>query len=222
MSTAKKGRKVLILSGGSIDAGFARKYIEEQPFDLVISADSGIDFCRKAELMPDLILGDFDSASPQSMAFFKEKCPERIETFPARKDWTDTELAVKRAIREGAGEITMLGATGTRLDHVLGNIHLLKQAMEAGVACVLVDPHNRIRMTDRSMKLSGREQFGTYVSLIPFTPQVKGLTLRGFAYNVENVTLESGKSLGVSNEITGEEGVIAFQDGILLVIESRD
>ena len=99
MDTAENRKHVLILSGGRIDPEFARDYLKDKHYDLIISADSGIDFCRQAELMPDVILGDFDSASPQAMAFYKGECPERIETFPARKDWTDTELAV----RESAG-----------------------------------------------------------------------------------------------------------------------
>src|SRR5699024_9694989 len=118
MDTAENRKHVLILSGGRIDPEFARDYLKDKHYDLIISADSGIDFCRQAELMPDVILGDFDSASPQAMAFYKGECPERIETFPARKDWTDTELAVRKALEAGAGQITVLGATGTRLDHV--------------------------------------------------------------------------------------------------------
>ncbi len=222
MDTAENRKHVLILSGGRIDPEFARDYLKDKHYDLIISADSGIDFCRQAELMPDVILGDFDSASPQAMAFYKGECPERIETFPARKDWTDTELAVRKALEAGAGQITVLGATGTRLDHVLGNIQLLKQALDAGAECVLVDAHNRIRMTDRSLILQKKEQFGTYVSLIPFTPQVTGLTLRGFSYDVDQAVLESGRTLGISNEICREEAKIDLESGILLVMESRD
>ena len=222
MAASDREKHVLIISGGSIDVAFARAYIRERQFDMVISADSGMEFCREAELLPDLILGDFDSASPQTLAFFKKECPERIETFPARKDWTDTELAIIKALDAGAGKITVLGGTGTRLDHVLGNIHLLKKALDAGAECVLADAHNRIRMTAGTLKLNKKEQFGKYVSLVPFTSQITGLTLRGFAYNVDNVTLTAGTSLGISNEIQAEEAVIDFQEGILLVMESRD
>lgn len=86
MAASDREKHVLIISGGSIDAAFARAYIRERQFDMVISADSGMEFCREAELLPDLILGDFDSASPQTLAFFQKECPERIETFPARKE----------------------------------------------------------------------------------------------------------------------------------------
>ena len=78
MDTAENRKHVLILSGGRIDPEFARDYLKDKHYDLIISADSGIDFCRQAELMPDVILVDFDSASPQAMAFYKGECPERI------------------------------------------------------------------------------------------------------------------------------------------------
>ena len=212
----------LIVTGGHIDLPFAKNQIERGSWDFVVCADSGMDFCRKAGLLPDVILGDFDSADPETLRFFRGRFPDRIFTFPAQKDETDTELALQYAIREGAEHITVLGATGSRLDHVLGNIHLLKQAMDAGTDCCLLDAHNRIRMIRQSLLIRRDGQFGRYVSLIPFTPEVRGLTLTGFAYDVSDFSLTSGKARGVSNEIREEEARIEMKSGILLVIESRD
>ncbi len=212
----------LIIAGGHIDLPFAEKVLKSQAWDLVICADAGLHFCLETGVTPDLVLGDFDSAKSPDLEAFCARWPERIETFPAEKDETDTELALDAAIRAGADEVTILGATGTRLDHVLGNVQLLARALDAGVACFLLDPHNRVRMVTDGLTLQRREQFGHYVSLLPFTSSVEGLTLRGFAYEVEDFTLRSGTSRGISNEIRGEEGVISFTDGILLVIESRD
>lgn len=213
---------VLIITGGSIDLAFAKIYIDEQEWNFVISADSGMEFCRKAEILPDMILGDFDSADPDTLKLFQKKCPERILKFPAEKDETDTELAIMKAIEAEADHITILGGTGSRLDHVLGNIHLLKMAMDAGVECCMIDRHNRIRMIQSSFELKKKEQFGKYISLIPFTPRVEGLTLSGFAYEVKDFTLNSGKARGVSNEIVSETAKIDLKKGILLVIESAD
>lgn len=213
---------VLIVTGGTIDASFAKQYAAKRKWDFIISADSGMEFCRDAGIMPDMLLGDFDSAKPETLAYFRAQCPERIRTFPSQKDETDTELAIKKAIEAGAGEITVLGGTGSRLDHVLGNIQLLKIALDAGVDCLIVDAHNRLRMIDKGLELKKSEQFGHYVSLIPFTPQVTGVTLTGFFYPLNDFTLTTGKALGVSNEITEEKAVIDLKDGILLVIESDD
>ena len=159
----------LIVTGGTIQSEFAARYIEEREWDYVVCADAGMKFCHEAEILPDLILGDFDSVDEESYEYFKTVCPERMEQFPTHKDETDTELALLRAIEAGADAVTMIGATGTRLDHVMGNIQILKKALDRGITTYLVDSHNRIRMTDTAVTISKEEQFGTYVSLIPFT-----------------------------------------------------
>lgn len=214
--------KALIITGGSIEYDFAKHYIGKYRWDYVICADAGMKFCHEAEIQPDLILGDFDSVDDVSYAYFQKKCPERMEQFPTHKDETDTELALLRAIQTGADHVTMIGATGTRLDHVFGNIQMLKLALDKHVDCQIVDPHNRIRMVRGQAVLTRKDQFGKYVSLLPFTPEVTGITLKGFAYEVEDFTLISGIARGVSNELCEEKAVITSKDGILLVIESMD
>ncbi len=213
---------VLIITGGRIDPCFANHFINKTEWGKVIAADSGLEYCRKEGVIPDLILGDFDSADPETFCAYQARYPSRIEKFPSRKDETDTELAIRKAVEAGADSITILGATGSRMDHVLGNIQLLKLAMDAGVECFLVDEHNRIRMTDKNLTLEKSCQYGDYVSLIPYTPAVEGLTLTGFAYEVADYTMTGGNARGVSNRIEAERATIAFSKGILLVIESLD
>ncbi len=212
----------LIVTGGTIQSEFATEYIKERAWNYVVCADAGMKFCHEAGIMPDLILGDFDSVDEESYEYFQKVCPERMERFPSHKDETDTELALLRAIEAGADDITMIGATGTRLDHVMGNIQMLKLALDRKVSCQIVDAHNRIRMVDKFAELKKANQFGKYVSLLPFTPEVRGITLKGFAYEVEDFTLVSGIARGVSNELEAETATIFCEEGILLVIESRD
>ena len=137
--------RCLIITGGTIQSEFAIKYIKERAWDYVVCADAGMRFCHSAGILPDLILGDFDSVDEESYEYFQKVCPERMERFPTHKDETDTELALLRAIDAGADAITMIGATGTRLDHVMGNIQMLKLALDRKVFCQIVDAHNRIR-----------------------------------------------------------------------------
>jgi thiamine pyrophosphokinase len=105
---------------------------------------------------------------------------------------------------------------------VLGNIELLGIGLELGVEIELLDANNRIRMTDHGMVLKKEEQFGKYVSLIPYTAQVEHLYLAGFKYPLADYCLKGFCSIGVSNEITEEQAEITFENGILIVIESRD
>jgi thiamine pyrophosphokinase len=119
-------------------------------------------------------------------------------------------------------ELTILGGIGTRMDHVLSNIALLGLGLENDVGIELVDEHNRVRMINQSLVISKKEQFGTYISLLPCSETVKNLTLTGFKYNLTDYTFGGFNSLGISNEIVDDVAEILFKEGILLVIESRD
>ncbi|MEY8389936.1 thiamine diphosphokinase [Lachnospiraceae bacterium] len=215
----------LIISGGSLEQEFALSYIRRNPCELTVAVDSGMEFFYRQKMTPDYIVGDFDSVEAKILQSFRNRKGEKrpfILQFQPEKDETDTELAIRTAIKQGAENIHLLGATGGRVDHLLGNIHLLGAAMRQGAQCRMVDPKNRVRMICQDIRIKQEEQYGNYVSLFPFTPQVKGLTLRGFKYPLSNYTLECFHSLGVSNEIVDAEAEISFQEGILLVAESKD
>lgn len=215
--------QTLIITGGNIDDAFTLNFIKENPCDLMIAADSGMEFFYRNGLVPNVIVGDFDSVKEGVLEYFRKNNPDiKVMKFQPEKDETDTELALRTAMEAGCEKIWLLGATGTRLDHVLGNIHLLGMAMEQGCECIMLDAHNRIRMLKQGIRLKKAEQYGDYISLFPFTPTVKGLTLTGFKYPLQKYELQCYHSLGVSNEITQEEAEISFEDGILLMMESRE
>ena len=205
----------LVVSGGKIDYDFSSEFIQKQQFDKIIAADSGMDF----------LYANFDSVNSVSLEFFEGvNDTKRIvfERLIPEKDDTDTEHAIRTAIRLGAKTITIIGGTGTRLDHVLGNISILGIGIEENVQIFLVDSNNRIQMISKSLIIKKNQQFGKYVSLIPYTDKVEGLTLKGFKYNLENFTMTGHNSLGVSNEICDEEATIELKNGELIVVESRD
>lgn len=214
-------RHFFVISGGNVEEAFVRGILEKQP-SVLIAADSGMDFCYRNGVKPDVIVGDFDSADSAALAAFRKQPDIRMIRLNPVKDDTDTESAIRLAIEMGAEEITLLGATGSRLDHVLGNIELLGIGLRAGVPIMLVDAHNRVRMIETGITLERAEQFGDYVSLIPYTGQVEHLYLKGFKYPLTDYCLQGFCSLGVSNEIIAERAEISFDGGILLVIESRD
>lgn len=219
--------QALIISGGHLEDAFAVSYMEKYQFQFTIAVDSSMAFFYRKGLVPDYIVGDFDSVSPEILHNFRAmrdsgQGKPKILQFQPEKDETDTELAIRTAIGQGCRTIHILGGTGTRMDHMLGNLHLLGMAMEQGVEAIMADKNNRIRMVQEGLVLRREEQYGRYVSLLPFTPQVTGLTLKGFKYPLNQYTLECYHSLGVSNEIAGDAGEISFQDGVLVVVESLD
>lgn len=214
--------RALIISGGSIEDSFALEWLQQNSYDLLIAADSGMNFLYRNRLMPDVIAGDFDSVSSEVYMHFSQMPEVELIRLNPIKDDTDTEFVIREAIRRGAKSITVLGGTGTRLDHVMGNIHLLGIGLSCGVEIELVDAHNRIRMINGEIALKKNEQFGQFVSLLPFAGNAKGVTLKGFKYPLKDYTIESFCSLGISNEIVDEKATVQVKEGILLVIEARD
>lgn len=215
-------KKTLIVTGGTVDVSFAKSYIRQQNFDYYIASDSGIHFFVQAGIKPQEVLGDFDSADAGELSAFRQDGDLLFHQYQPEKDAVDTELAVQLAIERGSSEIHILGGTGTRLDHVLASVRLMGFAMERGIGCYLVDAHNRVRLIERRTVLKKDEQYGHYVSLLPLTTQVTGVTLTGFKYPLNDYLLGGFHSIGISNEILEEEAVVDFADGILIMVESVD
>lgn len=214
--------KFLIVSGGSLNKEFVMKIVGQGRYDRILAADSGMNALYAAAVTPDIIIGDFDSADEKILAFFQQNKAIDFCTLNPEKDDTDTEFAIRESIRRGADSITIIGGTGTRLDHVLGNISLLGIGLEEQVAMELLDEHNRIRMIQDALTLEKETQYGKYVSLIPYGGDVQEITLRGFKYLLSDYTMGGFNSLGISNEIVDNRAEIRFRSGILLVIESKD
>ncbi len=212
----------MIVSGGSLSKEFVTKVVGQGKYDRILAADSGMNALYAAAVTPDIIIGDFDSADEKILAFFQQNKAIDFCTLNPEKDDTDTEFAIRESIRRGADSITIIGGTGTRLDHVLGNISLLGIGLEEQVSMELLDEHNRIRMIQDALTLEKETQYGKYVSLIPYGGDVQGVTLRGFKYPLSDYTMGGFNSLGISNEIVDNRAEIRFRSGILLVIESKD
>ena len=212
----------MIVSGGSLSKEFVTKVVGQGKYDRILAADSGMNALYAAAVTPDIIIGDFDSADEKILRFFQQNKAIDFCTLNPEKDDTDTEFAIRESIRRGADSITIIGGTGTRLDHVLGNISLLGIGLEEQVSMELLDEHNRIRMIQDTLILEKETQYGKYVSLIPYGGDVQGITLRGFKYPLSDYTMGGFNSLGISNEIVDEKAVIELTRGSLLVIESHD
>ncbi len=212
----------LIISGGNINSDFALDFMEKQNPDYIIAADRGLLFAWEHKICPDYIVGDFDSVPADVIAEYRKRNSVPIREYNPVKDATDTQIALERAISHGSGQIWLLGATGTRLDHTLGNIYSLKPALEAGIPAYILDAHNRISLVNSAIRLKREEQYGTYVSFLPMGEAVEGLTLEGFKYPLKDHTLKNDSGLGVSNEITADEASVSMKKGILIMIQSCD
>ncbi len=214
--------KVLLITGGDVDFASAAGFLKEYQEPYVVAVDGGLDSVEKLSLVPDCIVGDFDTIAKERLAPYKER-GVHFETHRPEKDNTDTELALLYALEQpGVTEVAVLGALGKRFDHALGNLHILLHGLKKGVFCYLADAYNRIYLLDGPRSFRKGETFGNYISFIPFTEQVTGVNLTGFKYPLHEATLVLGNSLGISNEIIGEEARMELSEGIVICVESRD
>lgn len=210
-----------IISGGQLDLEFAKDLLLSEEEKVIIAADSGLDACEKMQITPDYVIGDFDSLSEEGQSLLAKQMGEVIRLNPIKDD-TDTEAALHLAFEKTEGPITILGGTGSRLDHVLGNLSILLQGIDKEREIFLWDVCNRIRVVANHCFLKKEEQFGSFVSVFPVQGMARGVDLKGFYYPLEKATLTGDNSLGVSNEIVDEVAEISVEEGKLLVVESRD
>ncbi|ETT58126.1 thiamine diphosphokinase [Paenibacillus sp. FSL H8-0457] len=212
-----KHTRVLIFTGGELSTGFLN---EVQEGDFIIGADRGALFLIEHGIKPDLSVGDFDSIPPEQMDRVHSMSGKVIDCDPIDKNLTDTELAFELAMERSPESIMILGATGTRLDHTLANIHMLIRGLQHHIPCSILDENNFITLTGSSCLVENKGF--TYVSLLPLTTEVTGIYLEGFQYPLQDATLRLGQSLGVSNRLAEEKGTVRIEGGLLLIIQSRD
>ncbi|MBP3616827.1 MAG: thiamine diphosphokinase [Lachnospiraceae bacterium] len=210
----------ILICGGTLSAAFLRKTTEQYKDAVLYAVDGGLNAADDAELLPDFLVGDFDTADAALVERYEERCIT-LRHRP-EKDATDTELAVDEAIARGADEIILLGATGSRMDHTLANVHMLYKMLLQGVRGYIWNENNRMSLHKESFQKQTKDMFGTYVSFLPFWGEVSGLTLKGLKYPLDHKTLTAGISLGISNEVKEEKIEVSFASGYLLMIESQD
>lgn len=202
--------RAVILSGGRVsDYTYIKNLIQKD--DTIICADSGYNHAVEMGLWPHIIVGDFDSIN---------KIPTGIPIlrFPEKKDFTDTELAIDYARDMGFKNFLLLGCIGTRMDHSITNILLLKGFVERNENAIIQNEHNKIMLTSSTLCLN--EDVGGIVSLIPLQT-CSGVCTLGLEYQLRDAVLHVGKGIGISNIITGCAS-ISINDGLLLVIVARD
>jgi len=187
--------------------------------DLIIAADGGATHLKQMNIQPHVIIGDMDSIHPDTRIFFEKK-HTTIITHPSRKNQTDTDLCIDFAMEKKASDITLVGVTGHRLDHTMANIFLLKKIAGMGIESRIIDEHNEIYLVTDHLKLNGKK--GDFISVIPISDKVTGLTLKGLEYPLEKASISMGSSLGISNCFKGTHATISIATGVLLVTKSRD
>lgn len=178
---------------------------------MVVAADSGADVARSLGLVPDVIVGDFDSVTPAGAAAAGEQ-----RRFPTDKDATDLALALAEALGRGAGSLTVVGGAGGRLDHLLGNVAVLAAEDLAGVSVDALMGPARLWVVRRSRTISGA--VGQVVTLLAHGGPATCVRTTGLRWALAGETLEAGASRGVSNVFTAPEATVTVESGVILAV----
>lgn len=188
--------------------------LTRQPGDLVIGADGGYLTARRLGFLPDLILGDFDSAPMPEAA-------GNVEVHPAHKDETDCVLGVDAGLERGYREFVILGGTGGRLDHTVANLQTLGYLADRGARGELRDRDCWARVIrDETITLPRGTLLGegAYLSLFALGGECR-VTETGVEYPLDRCPLSPFYPLGVSNHILDTAAITA--EGTLLVMLCR-
>lgn len=192
---------------------------------LVVAADGGARHARRLGVTIDGWVGDGDSLDEDGIAALRA-AGVPVQRASRHKDESDTELAVREALRRGAAGLVIVGALGgERIDHALANIGLLAMPELEDRPVALVDAHSRITL----VRAPGRDgapvrrplpgRTGDLVSLLPIGAGVVGVTTSGLAYPLANEPLPEGPARGLSNVRTASDAAVTVGGGLLLVVE---
>lgn len=179
----------------------------------VTAADAGLNKCREIGIVPDIILGDFDSLGEVPNG-------KKVVTLPVEKDITDTYAAVDAGLSEGCNSFLIYGGMGGRPDHSMANYALCASLSRRKIPCRLFgDGYEVTALTDGKMTLYGKT--GDTVSVFSFTEKSEGVTYSGLKYPLSNAVLDSFFALGVSNELVSDVAEIEVKHGTLIIMHER-
>lgn len=208
-------KKAVLVCNGSVNTKYLYSNISKN--DFLIAVDGGANKLIKTKFKPDLIIGDMDSISKNALKKFKGV---ELQKFPREKDQIDLELAINYCIKNRFKEIIILGALGNRADMTLTNIFLLTQIPKKINAKIIHENQEIFLIQKDNFSINGIP--GETISLLPLNGDVKGLTLKGFKYEIKNYNLRFGIGIGLSNEFKKKKVSISFKNGLLLCTHFRN
>ena len=206
-----KKRCVIIGNASINNYNFLLKEIKED--DFLIYCDGGLKHLEKLKILPNLIIGDFDSFKNPNLD---------IETIvlPREKDDTDTMAAVKEGIERGYKDFLLLGVIGERLDHSLANVSILLFLDFLNLKGKIIDDYSEMLLVSKKEELVSDEF--SYFSLINILSNAKGVNVIDAKYPLIDATLPTTYQYSVSNEVLPNKvSKISLKEGTLLLIKTR-
>ena len=186
---------------------------------LVIAADSGADRALEIGIRPDVVVGDLDSVSIDTLAELRVDPEVEIDEHPTAKDETDLELAMLRALTAEPERIVVTGLDGGRPDHQLANLLLLADARWRDVTVDAELEGASVRVVHDRRQLDAPA--GALVSLLPVGGDALGVTTGGLAFPLAGETLPAGTPRGISNVVEVADPTVAVERGTLVAMVVR-
>jgi len=210
-------KRIIIFANGDLpDIDKVRGMLHND--DYIICADGGTRHASSLDLKPALVIGDMDSTDSSLLQPIQDD-GVLIELYPHDKDETDLELAINKAIELTPREIVIVAALGGRLDQTLANIALISNLQLATFNIKLDDGVEELFFCRDQVQVQGRS--GDIVSLIPWAGEVTGVQTENLKWKLDNETLYSDKTRGISNEMTADVATIKISMGLLLIVHTR-
>lgn len=210
-------RSIIVSGGKSPSKELLKEYIKDD--DYIVGVDKGCNILKEIEVTPNIILGDFDSIDKEVLNYYKDK-NVKIEKFNAEKDYTDTDLGYIKALEVNPSEIILFGATGSRIDHMLGNIGILLKGLRENIKVTIVDDNNKMYAVNKSSLVKKEE--GRVISFHALSDVVKNLTIKNGKYPLNNYDMTLLEPRAICNEFLDDDIYIEFDSGIILILYTKD
>jgi thiamine pyrophosphokinase len=189
--------------------------------ETVIAADGGALALERWGVTPQLVVGDLDSLGFEK-ADDLGKRGAKVIPFPAEKDQSDLELAMRYALETGADDIVLVGVFGGRIDHLLANAMLLADPVYRRRGVRAVHGTTQVRAVFANERVAIGGPVGTIVTLLPVRGDAAGVRTQGLRYPLAVETLHFGRSRGLSNVVSSLPAWVSVDQGVLLLIEERE
>lgn len=207
-------RAVIFVNGNLSDLSQAQDIITDE--DYLIAADGGVKYILKLGLMPNAVIGDFDSISPALQKKLLQKNIELIK-HPRKKDETDFELALQLTLKRKFNKIIIFGILGDRIDHLLANIFLItKMQIENPLIKIkIIEGNKEIFVLNKKIIINGK--IGDEVSIIPISEKLENIVTVGLEYKLYHENLFFGSTRGISNFMVKTSAKITASNGTAVI-----
>lgn len=185
----------------------------------VIAADAGLAVCLGLGRVPDVVVGDFDSA-PAEMLDRVREADSAIISHPRDKDASDLDLALECARDTGARTVVLTAAFTGRLDHTLAALGTLTRS--ADMHGVAREPGFICHALDARLRPHCALELAVDTTLSVFTlSQGSVVSLDGVRWPLRQHPLATLSSLGLSNLASGGVVDIRVHAGSALLFVLR-